>query len=187
MFRTSILPALLLAATAAFGQTGSSTVIGTLTDPADAVIPRATVTMTAAATGAVSTAESNDTGLFRVLDLKPGRYSLRVRADGFKALEMKDIDLSSSENRDLGRLVLQLGAVSEEISVTAQATPVQTGSSERSSLIDTHQLDQVALKGRDPFGFMRLISGVVDTNTDRSLAGPGSASSLYINGMNTTQ
>jgi hypothetical protein len=186
MNRTNLLLALILTTAAtAFGQTGSSTLIGTLTDPADAVIPKGTITATAAATGAQSTAESNESGLFRVLDLKPGRYNVRVQALGFKALEIKDIELTSSETRNLGRLVMQIGAVTEEISVTAQATPVQTGSSERSAVIDTHQLDQVALKGRDAFGFMRLISGVVDTNPDRSLAGPGSASNLYINGMNT--
>ena len=166
-------------------QTGASTLVGTLTDPADAVVPGATLTLTEQATGAVHTANSNEAGLFRVLNLAPGSYSLRAESGGFKALEIKDINLASSETRDLGRLVLQLGAVTEAVSVDAQATPVQTASSERSALIDNNQLSQVALKGRDPFGFMRLVPGIVDTNTDRSLAGPGSAGNLYINGMAT--
>lgn len=189
MHRTKMISAALsgalFAASALLGQTGSSTVIGTLTDPADAVIPNGVITMTAEATGAVATATSNETGLFRVLELKPGRYNLRAQSQGFKALEIREIDLTSSDTRDLGRLVMQIGAVSEEVSVTAQATPVQTGSSERSAVIDTNQLNQVALKGRDAFGFMRLVAGVVDTNSDRSLAGPGSVNNLYINGMNT--
>lgn len=181
----NLFAALLLAAVEAFAQSGSSTVIGTVTDPADAVVPGVTVRVTSEATGAMSTAQSNDSGLFRVLDLKPGRYTVRVEREGFKSLEIKALDLSSSETRDLGRLVLQLGAVTDEVSVTGQATPVQTASSERSALIDNNQLSQVALKGRDAFGFMRLLPGIVDTNTDRSLAGPGSATNIYINGMST--
>ena len=167
------------------GQSGSSTILGTLMDPADAVVPNVNVTLTDKATGAVYNAVSNETGLFRVLNLRPGAYSLKVQAAGFKALDMNDIALASSENRDLGRLVLQIGAVSEEVSVTAQATPVQTASSERSALIDNTQLNNVALKGRDAFGYMRLVPGIVDSNNDRSLAGPGSSGNISINGMAT--
>ena len=116
-----------------------------------------------------------------MLNLRPGHYSLRVQAAGFKAHEMKDIELASSETRDLGKLVLQIGALAEEISVTAAATPVQTASSERSALIDSTQLNEVTLKGRDPFGYMRMVPGIVDMNNDRSLG--GSASNISINGM----
>jgi hypothetical protein len=175
----------LTAAVGAFGQSGSSTILGTLTDPVDAVLAGANVTVTEQATGATHTSTSNETGLFRLLNLLPGRYALRVEVAGFKALDIKDIGLASSENHDLGKLVLQLGAVTEEVAVTAQATPVQTASSERSELIDGNQLKDVALKGRDAFGFMRLVSGVIDTTSDRSLAGPGSMANLYINGMDS--
>lgn len=167
----------------AFGQSGTSTILGTLADPADAVLAGAGVTVTDQATGAAHTATSNETGLFRLLNLLPGRYTLHVEAAGFKALDIQDIGLASSENRDLGKLVLQLGAFTEAVAVTAQATPVQTASSERSALIDSNQLNDVALKGRDAFGFMRLVAGIVDTTPDRSLAGPGSMNNLYINGM----
>jgi hypothetical protein len=163
-----------------YGQTGSSTLLGTLADPAGAVIPAISLTLTEQATGAVNTATSNEGGLFRVLDLRPGRYTLRVQAAGFRALEMKDIELASSETRDIGKLLLQLGALTEEVSVTAAATPVQTASSERSSLIDGTQLNDVTLKGRDPFGYIRLVPGIVDMNSDRSLG--GSASNISING-----
>jgi Carboxypeptidase regulatory-like domain/TonB-dependent Receptor Plug Domain len=176
---------LLTGGVVAFGQSGSSTILGTLTDPVDAVLAGANVTVTDQATGATHTASSNEAGLFRLLNLVPGRYALRVEVAGFKALDIKDIGLASSENHDLGKLVLQLGAVNEEVAVTAQATPVQTASSERSELIDNNQLKEVALKGRDAFGFMRLVSGVIDTNADRSLAGPGSMANLYINGMDS--
>jgi hypothetical protein len=175
--------AVLFAASAisTYGQAGSSTMVGTLTDPADAMVPSGSITVTEQATGVARTATSNEAGLFRVLDLRPGRYTLRAEAAGFKALEIKDIELASSETRDLGRLVLQIGELAEEISVTAAATPVQTASSERSATIDSNQLTQVTLKGRDPFGYMRMVPGIVDMNNDRSQG--GSASNISINGM----
>src|SRR5512140_94275 len=117
-----------------YGQSGSSTILGTLTDPADAVVPNGALTLTAQATGATYNAVSNETGLFRILNLQPGTYSLRVQANGFRALDIKEIALASSETRDLGKLVMQIGSVSEEVSVTAAATAVQTASSERSAL-----------------------------------------------------
>ena len=168
-------------AVSTYGKTGSSMLLGTLTDPSDALIPGTAVTLTEQATAAVSTATSNEGGLFRVLDLRPGRYTLRVQAGGFKAFEMKDIELASSQTRDLGKLVLQIGALAEEVSVTATTAPVQTASSERSAVIDSTQLTEVALKGRDPFGYMRMVPGIVDMNNDRSLG--GSASNISINGM----
>ena len=99
--------------------------------------PGVTLTLTEQSTGAVRTAVSSDTGLFRFLELRPGLYSLRVEAKGFKTYEVRDISLASSETRDLGRVALQIGGVTEEVTVTAAATAVQTTSAERSALIDT--------------------------------------------------
>jgi len=168
---------------AAFAQSGSSTLLGTLADQSAAAIANAKVTVTNAGTGAVQNVVSNEAGLFRVLNLLPGQYSVVVRANGFQSFEVKNIVLASSETRDLGGLVLQLGVVTEQVSVTAEATPVQTASSERSAVIDSNQLNNLALKGRDPFGFMRLVPGIVDLSTDRSSG--ANAGQLYINGMST--
>jgi hypothetical protein len=172
---------LLVGLAGAFAQSGGSTILGTLTDQTGAVIANGEVTLTEVNTGAVRRAVSGDAGLFRLLNLLPGRYSAVIRAAGFKSLEIKDISLASSESRDLGGLVLQLGDLTQQVAVTAEATPVQTASSERSAVIDSNQLNDLALKGRDPFGFMRLIPGIVDTAADRSSG--ASASGIIINGM----
>lgn len=171
--------------TLVFGQTGSSIIIGTITDPSNSVVPNAMVTVTEKDTGATFHAKSSADGLFRIVDLKPGAYSVQVEASHFKVLDVQDIHLESAETRDLGRLVLQIGEVAEKVEVTAQPTPVQTASSERSATIDSEQLDTLAMKGRDAFGLVGLLPGVVDTDTDRSLAGPGSTADLYVNGMSS--
>jgi hypothetical protein len=165
-----------------YGQTVSSAIVGTLTDPANALVPNAQLTLTEKATGEARTSQSNETGLFRFLNLSPGEYALRVKADGFKTLDLKGIALASSENRDLGTIVLQLGALTEAISVDAQATPVQTASSERSALIGGRQLNDIALKGRDLFGYMKLVPGVVDSTASRDLANVFATQNVSING-----
>lgn len=174
-----------LGAIASFGQTISSTLVGTLADPGKALVPNAQLTLTERTTGEVRTGQSNDRGLFRFLDLVPGQYALRVDASGFKSLELKDITLAASENRDLGTLILQLGAVTESIAVTADATPVQTASSERSATIDSVQLGEVALKGRDLYGYMNLIPGVVDATASRDLSNAFAVQGIGINGQAT--
>ena len=168
-----------------FSQTTGSTISGTLVDQSDAVMPGITLTLTQQSTGAVRTAVSSTTGLFRFLELRPGLFSLRVEAVGFKPFEMQGISLASSETRDLGRVALQIGGVTEQVTVTAAATAVQFSSAERSALIDTQQLNDIALRGRDPYDYMRLLPGVVDINTSRDLATGLSMSGITINGMSS--
>src|SRR5437899_11453068 len=79
------------------GQQGTSTLIGLISDPADAVVPNAALQLTETATGTVRNLVTPLTGLFRFVDLPPGRYSLRVQAAGFKVLDLTDIELVSSE------------------------------------------------------------------------------------------
>lgn len=146
-----------------FGQTVTSSLVGTLTDPANSVVPRVEVQLTHQATGAVRSAQSNSVGFFRFNNVPPGAYWVAVRAPGFKSYVQRGLSLSGSETRDLGRIVLEPGAAGEETSVTAEAAQVQTATSEKSSLVDGTQLDTLGQKGRDLFGFVGLVPGVVDT------------------------
>ncbi len=156
----AIVCSLVLLCGGALAQVTSSNVVGTLTDPANAVVPGIEVQLTDQDTGAARSAKSNDVGLFRFTNLTPGAYALTVKAQGFKSYSQTGIKLASSETRDLGRIVLELGTVVEEVSVTAQATPVQTATSEKSALVDTTQINNVALRGRDMFGLLQMIPGI---------------------------
>jgi len=122
---------LIAIAIGAYGQQGTSTMVGAVSDSTDAIVPNAVLQLTEQATGTVHTLVTPATGLFRFIDLPPGKYSLRVESQGFKVYELNAIELASSETRDLGKLVLQVGGVTETVSVTADTTPVQTASSER--------------------------------------------------------
>src|SRR5215469_16666047 len=150
-------------------QNVTSSVIGRVVDPEYAVLATAPVTLTNQDTGGVRTANTDAPGTFRFADVAPGNYTLGVQANGFKAFKEQNIVVSASETRDLGTIHVEIGSVTESISVTAEATPIQLASSEKSQLIDANQLENVTLKGRDLFGYMKLVPGVIDTTASRDV------------------
>jgi hypothetical protein len=180
--RALCLGALALIADAGFAQNVTSSVIGRVVDPANAVLAGAPIVLTDQNTGATRSAATDASGNLRFSDISPGTYTLSVQAPGFKALIEKDIVVSASETRDIGTLSLQLGNVTESISIIAEATPIQLASSEKSEVIDANQLTNVTLKGRDLFGYMKLIPGVIDTTASRDVTAPGAIAGITING-----
>lgn len=141
-----------------FAQVASN-VVGTITDSTGAAAVGVKVELTSSL-GAARSADTNAEGQFRFNNIAPGTYSVSIAAPGFKSYSQKNLNLASSETRDLGRITLEIGTVMEEVSVVAQATAVQTASSEKSSLIDATQLSNVALKGRDVAGMLQMLPGI---------------------------
>jgi hypothetical protein len=180
---TGLLAALLAFAAAAAAQTVTSSLIGTVNDPTGSSVPGAEVQLVNQSTGRVSTATTNDTGLFRFPVLQPDRYKLTIKLSGFKSYTQSDIQLTASETRDLGRIALELGSLTEIVAVESAITPVQTASSEVSALVSGDQLMQIALKGRDFFGLLQTLPGVVDTAAQgRDATSPNAISGIYIAG-----
>src|ERR1035441_690336 len=129
-----------------FAQTTTASLQGTVTDPGDAAVPGASVEAKNVATGALRSTTTNAEGVFRVDSMLPSVYNVTIKGSaGFKALELNNINLTASETRELGRLRLALGAITEQIQVTAAATPVQTDSSENSKLVDTTQVASITI------------------------------------------
>lgn len=168
---------------AAFAQQTTGSLIATVADPGGSVVPGASVTLTLTAQNEKRTATSNQSGELRFDALAPGIYSLEVSRQGFKALNISQITLQASETRDLGKLMLQVGAVNESIAVTAEATPVQTASSERADSVTTAQIENITLKGRDPYGELHMLPGVIDTSGGRDLTTANGISTISINGL----
>jgi hypothetical protein len=170
--------------TPAFGQGGggSGTLIGTVVDSTGAAVPGATVNAVEESTGTTRTVVSNPEGLFRLPALNPGKYILTIELSSFRSLTVADITLSSSEIRDLGRLTLEIGALSETVSVTSEVTPVQIADSSRRATITIDDLSNIQVKGRDVMALLSLLPGVQDTNLNRDFAQWRSAINLTING-----
>jgi hypothetical protein len=134
-----------------YGQTVSSSLEGAVVDPADAAVVSAPVVLTNVDTEAMRTANMDNTGTYRFLQLEPGNYSVIVKAAGFKSETQTGLVISAQETLNGGKMVLQLGSVAESISVTAEAAQIQLASSEQSSTVDSVELENLTLKGRDLF------------------------------------
>ena len=171
----------LAAAGSAFAQGQNGILTGIVAD-GDGVVPGATVTATDPTTGLVRTAVSNDRGIFRVLSVPAGRYTLKIEMEGFRQITLNEVMIISGETRDLGRLVLEVGTLAEAVTVTAEVTPVNTttGSLQRNMTGD--QLTMIQVKGRDIFGMMKILPGVSDTTFSRDYAAWQSGRGLSING-----
>ena len=140
---TQILCVLTILTACLLGQTVSSSLQGTVVDPASAVVPNAQIKLIGTETGSTRTATSDNSGLFRILNLAPGTYAITVTAPGFKGYQQNDIVLAANEVHDLGKLPLTIGSSGETVTVTAEAVPVQLASSEKESLVDGNQLSNV--------------------------------------------
>jgi hypothetical protein len=165
-----------------FGQTVASSVVGTVVDPADAAVAGAQITLTNTGTGAVRQASTDSLGTYRFVELDPGPYSLTIKATGFKSETVNGIQVAMQEVHTAGRTVLQIGNLSESISVTADAAQVQLASSDKSQTVDAGALKDLTLKGRDLFGYPKLVPGVIDTAASRDVTSHGAISGMSING-----
>jgi outer membrane receptor protein involved in Fe transport len=166
----------------ASAQAVSGILTGTVVDSSGAAVPGATVNATEASTGAVRTAVSGDGGLFRIPALNPGNYVVTVELASFKTLTVSDISLSTAETRDLGKLKLEVGGVTETLQVTSEVTPVQVSDSARRKTVVGADLQNIQMKGRDIFGLLAVLPGVQDTNLNRDFSSWTSATQITING-----
>src|SRR6185437_1373375 len=187
--RWALLAGVALSLTAGLaGQTVSGSVVGLVLDPANAVIPNASIMLTDKDTGSVRTVSTDAQGTFRVLNVNPSTYSLNIRASGFKNFNEASVTVAVNETRDLGRINLEIGSASETVTVTAEVQSVQLSSSEKSQAINGGQLADVTLRGRDMFGYMKLIPGVVDNSAgttnagNRDVTSPNAIRGITING-----
>ena len=140
-----------------FGQVTSGTIFGSVKDPSGAIVPGARVTVTNPGNGLVRVVQSGENGEFVVPNLLPGTYTIAVSAQGFTTLQKTDIVLSGADRLNAGEFVLAVGATTESVKVTADAgqLQLQSNSAERSDLITSKQLDDVALD-RKEVGLMLL-------------------------------
>src|SRR6266849_10799698 len=107
-------------AVSAMAQPSSSAVAGTVADPANRVIPGASVTLVNEASGEERKVATNENGEFVSPGLMPGTYTVRVQASGFRPLERKGNVLASSTRLALGTLQLEVGTLTESVQVLAQ-------------------------------------------------------------------
>src|SRR5437667_4580002 len=179
---------LFLACSPLMAQVTSGTIFGSVKDPSGAVVPNASITVRAPDIGVTRTTTSSASGDFVVPNLPPATYTITVDMQGFKKLEAKSVVLSAADKLNAGDFTLQVGTTSETVSVTADSgqLQLQSNSGERSDLITSKQLDDVAMNGRNVLDYMKLLPGVIGTG-DFHQSGTGGIANFNINGTRANE
>ncbi len=175
--------ALLLSTTTAFAQTTSGSIAGNVNDSQQASVNGATVTISDVSRGFSQTATSDKEGRFVFPSLSPGTYKLTIEAKGFKKLERTGMLLVANDKLALGDLVLEVGGANETVTITAEATLVQSQSAERSTAIQGEIVRSIAVNGRGFTPLASIAPGVVNTSNNAAADG---ITSIAANGLRTS-
>lgn len=175
--------------------TGSIT--GTVTDTSGAAIAGAKVTLTSEDTAAVRIVTSDAQGTFEFTAVQPGIYTVAAENAGFKRFEKKHLELTPGDKLAVGTLTLQIGAVNEAVTVTAEGAMLQTASSERSGIVTSEEIKDLTVINRDFTTFAELQPGVVinvsqqvqtfsGNNTFNVLGGRSTGNNILVDGLPTS-
>ncbi|WP_031500308.1 TonB-dependent receptor [Bryobacter aggregatus] len=151
---------LVLAASLAVAQTASGVILGTVRDTQDAPVPGATVTVTNTGTNITRNFTTDSKGNYTFPFLVPGLYSVSAEAQGFRRANRTSIRLSVEDNLNVD-FKLELGSVSEQITVDGQATLLDTSTNTLGQVIESKRIVDLPLNGRDPLSLATLVPGVV--------------------------
>src|SRR5271165_1624646 len=122
---TTILLILFVLGVQAYAQSITGSLNGRVVDQQGSAVPNARVTATEPTKKLTVATNSTELGDFSVAGLAPGTYTVNVEATGFKKLTRPDVPLNASDKIALGDLVVQIGAVTETIEVSATAITLQ--------------------------------------------------------------
>jgi hypothetical protein len=165
-----------------WAQNVSCALSGVVQDSGGAVFPALEIKLSSAGTEFVRTTLTNQEGFFSFPNLTPSTFTLSITATGFKSYRQSGIELSAGDQRSLGVIRLQLGEVTESVSVVAEANPVMLASGERSSVLTGEEISEIALRGRDFMDAVGLLPGVIDISDSRESPNPRSIGDVYILG-----
>ncbi len=152
---------LVLLAFSAQAQETRGSITGRVLDPSGAAIAQANVTATHVATNATVATETDSEGNFDLLFLVPGVYTVTAAAPGFKTLRREDIELRIHDRMRLD-LSLELGAVTEEIRVTAETPLLEAASANLGQVIDSRRFSELPIAHGSPYSLIYLTPGVVN-------------------------
>ena len=141
---------------ASWAQAVTGTLLGTVTDAQGAGIPGASVTVTETGTNIGRTAPTNASGNYIFSNLKDGTYRVSVEMSGFRKVVREGVGVAVNETVRVD-LTLQVGQLTEEATVVAEAPPLQTDRADTGRLIESKQITEM------PLSFNRNFQGLLVT------------------------
>jgi hypothetical protein len=171
-----------LVSSVCFGQNITALLNGTVTDSSGAVVSGATVTLHNTDTNTdVVTVKTGSNGDYTASELPPGPYMVTVKATGFKAFVASGVVLHIGEQRTLD-IKLEVGQVSETVTVTATTIPVETSSGAQDTTITGNQIRELQLNNRNFEQLVTLQPGVASGLPDQIQFGITNTDSVSVNG-----
>jgi hypothetical protein len=149
-----------LGATAVFAQEPTGSIEGTVNDPQGAVVQNATVTVHNAATNFTRTATTGDNGHYRISQLPPGTYEVKVAGANFKTSVVSDVVVAVGQTLPLD-VQLQVGGASETVTVVGGGeVQIDRTDNTVSGVVSTRQIQNLPLNGRNFLDLAQLQPGV---------------------------
>ncbi|MDE0624773.1 MAG: carboxypeptidase regulatory-like domain-containing protein [Bryobacterales bacterium] len=159
----------------AHGQASSSAVNGTVTDQQGAVVPGTEVVLTSVETGIERRAEANAVGQYVFVNIPPGYYTIDATEEGFRTAAIEPFVLVVNQTATFD-IVLEVGAVTESVTVEAIGAQVQASSSELGTAMTEQQVVDLPLNGRNFTQLLMLTPGASPVNVAQNRGGFGSTS-----------
>ncbi|MBI4873105.1 MAG: TonB-dependent receptor [Acidobacteria bacterium] len=145
-----------------WSQEARGIIRGRVTDPQDAVIPGATVQVTGVATGLTSNLKTNEQGIYQALYLPLGQYRITAESAGFKRVVRDNIEVRVNDRLEVN-LVLQVGEVTETVTVSAETPLLETTSASTGQVVDARRVADLPIAHGEPYALMATTAGAAFT------------------------
>jgi hypothetical protein len=153
----------LIAVSVALAQAGRGSISGLVTDPGGALVQGAHVTLLNPATGVTQHTVTSSAGLYTFISLNPGIYHVTASQKGFKSIAQDKVTVDVDQVTEVN-ITLQVGAISETVTVTEGVDLVEPTSSTVGTLVTAETIDRVPLVYRNVFDLIQLSAGVIPVN-----------------------
>ena len=168
MYKAGLISAIfLILMCSARAQVSTASVNGVVRDPKGSVIPGATITLTNVATSIEHPTVSNSSGEYVILNITPGHYTLSSSASGFNPQKTAEFDLAVAQTATFD-FALTVGSDTQVVTVDATATQLDVSGASLGTVIETKQVNELPLDGRNFTALLALTPGVVPIMTGQS-------------------
>ena len=152
-------------------QVAGATLTGTITDAQGAAVPSAKISVKNNATGIVTETSTNAAGIYNMVNILPGEYIVNVTATGFNSVATK-VTLTVGAQQELS-LALKVGEMTQLVEVTGAAPVIETENATLSGNVQSQQIVELPLNGRDWTQLATLETGVIQVRPHEQVTQPG--------------
>jgi len=170
----------------AWGQTGTTSIHGVVTDKSGAVISAAQVTLISADQGAQRTVATSAQGEYEFLALQPGTYALNVEASGFRKYEHKNLQLLVNSPAT-SNVVMEVGSATQTVEVSAQTETLNTTDASLGQAFSTRQVLELPLEAGNVPELLSLQAGVAYTGNRSDINKDTDTRNGAVNGARSDQ